>query len=172
MAALDTVGCVMVALVRNLSSSIKELEDYLVDARAVSNGLNETKVALDIFDVDLGNAKHRIHSVRFNATRKVMTNSLNVMREFTPVLAGSRYQLPEGVLSTAVDGLSKPITCRAAREIIDVVLGEVRELNYVVTADKFEAMNRLWRFSAYLEEDLRVSLRLRCTCKRLQHAWR
>lgn len=169
MATPDAVGCAMEAVLWGLDSTIDKLEGQHDQASTDWSDANESLVALNILDNDLSYAANRTPSRRFNAPRRTMTNCASVIEEVMPVLARCRYQLPAGVLGTAVDGLSRPVAWRAANKIFNVVLGNVHELMVVVAAIKDEALIRCFDTLARGEEGHRLRLHLRCTCKRLQY---
>ena len=178
MAAYDTVGKAMKAVVQSLLGDIEELDRLASHARDDRDEANKSTVALEIFERNLEMAARGISCRRANNRtvlvqqkfeRKAKANSVKVIQESLPLLARCRHQLPVKVLSEAVDSLSRPVAWSATGEIFDVVLRHVRGL--ILNTTIFRVAADTQRFSIRLRfgEGRRLILRLRCTCKRIQH---
>ena len=178
MAAYDTVGKAMKAVVQSLLGDIEELDRLASHARDDRDEANKSTVALEIFERNLEMAARGISCRRANNRtvlvqqkfeRKAKANSVKVIQESLPLLARCRHQLPAKVLSEAVDSLSRPVAWSATHEIFDVLLRHVRRLIRNTTIINIVAETQRFSVRVHLGEGRSLILHLGRTCKTLQH---
>lgn len=170
MAARVAAAHAVESVSRGLTSDAKELDGHFNKASDDWVEAKESRVAWDCFYVDIHNAADRVTRRRRdnNAQRAAKENSLNVMEWHMHRLANCRHQLPEGVLSALVDRL-RPVAWSATYEIFDTVLERIRDMRTWTASIERAYLIRYGSFSARRREAWRLSLRLRCACRRLQH---
>lgn len=170
MADLNPVLALM-AVVRGLDIDINELKGHIRQASADRRHARESNIDLKWFDFHLGLARYGIPRPRRedNDRRIAKANAVKIIRTFMYIFADNRHQLPEGVLSTAVESLSGPVAWNATPVIFLTLLRSIRALVSNLAYVEQNALIRLRGLRARLPEACRLRRCLRCTCRRLQH---